>query len=921
MRSNLIIFLFIITFLLNIYSASAQASCTPAPPGIVAWWKGEGNASDIVGNNHGTLVNNVSFMPGVVGDAFSFNGENYITVPNSPDLSFSFASPMTVETWIYRTGTNLVMHILGKRISCFFGGGIQYQLAFDSTGLHFGSYSGLVVTGVQPPLNTWMHLAATHSGNVYKFYINGNLAANATGFLGPLFTNPLTIATSGSCTASGPGSQAFNGLMDEISMYDRDLTNEEIQVIYNAGNLGKCTSLTINTPPPLAGLIGQFYSQQFTATLGTPPYSWSLVSGSLPIGMNFSSNGLLDGTSSNAGNFTFTVMVTDANNATAVKTFTMQVYATLPPPQIIVHKVGTTPVPGRIITYAILVENLADYPALNVEVVEFVEPWFNFSSSIPSPVNVTPIVIYPFNITVNATNVTFANITLNATIVWNIPFLSPGSMSIISYNVKLLPTIPQGLLVSGQACADNPNNPCYQNFKDCMKEGLPLCSIPCFVDPFIAGIPFLSPSACEACLDGVRNLCKYFYNQCNAAHGIYGEPCGEDQNTVQIPVDPNEKVVVPEGFIKSSQNLVYTIHFENIGNTSALDIFVTDKLDPDINFSTLQAIAPNGSMIPLLQNQPVTLFQQQKNQTIIIGNISINIPINETWTVLFSGDTINWSLINIDLPVNGTGELLYSVKPKSNLSSGTEIINNATIQFEIFTPITTNDTINIIDEVSPSCTMNPLPNTTTTLNFTISWSGIDPIGEIESYTIFASENDGPFNSIISLISDTSSLFQGEQGKTYRFICIATDTAGNVEVQSPAPEAVTTIPNPSFNIVGIPSAGNTVTINMNDIVNSNKNYILAISKDNTPGIQLSDGRIIPLNGDELFLVSLFFPNLIGLTNSQGILNASGQATALFTIPPYAPPGIAVYLGFVSINPILTLPQAVLGISPSIQLIIQ
>jgi hypothetical protein len=96
--------------------------------------------------------------------------------------------------------------------------------------------------------------------------------------------------------------------------------------------------------------------------------------------------------------------------------------------------------------------------------------------------------------------------------------------------------------------------------------------------------------------------------------------------------------------------------------------------------------------------------------------------------------------------------------------------------------------LNIIDDVKPGCTIDPLPNVTTK-NFTISWNGTDAVGEIDSFTIFSSVDGGGFAPIIRSKNMNSS-FSGEAEKNYSFICIASDTAGNVEVQDPIAEAWT-----------------------------------------------------------------------------------------------------------------------------------
>lgn len=87
--------------------------------------------------------------------------------------------------------------------------------------------------------------------------------------------------------------------------------------------------LEITTASPLpSGSAGLPYSQQLSASGGVPPYSWSLLSSSLPRGMAVSSSGALTGTPSNTGTFGFTLRVTDSAGTTTRKDFTLTINST-----------------------------------------------------------------------------------------------------------------------------------------------------------------------------------------------------------------------------------------------------------------------------------------------------------------------------------------------------------------------------------------------------------------------------------------------------------------------------------------------------------------------------------------------------------------------------------------------------------------
>ncbi|MBI3850912.1 MAG: tandem-95 repeat protein [Verrucomicrobia bacterium] len=262
----------------SIYNARSAGKCPPAPPpprcvptpsGLVSWWRGESDALDSADGNNGTLQNGAVIAAGKVGQAFSLDGvDDVALVADAPNLRFGPTSPMTVDMWVYRTSSNPVQHIIGKRASCT-GSSTEgtFQLVFDDAGvgLAFGPPSGACAcSGQALPLNTWTHLAGTFDGTTLRLFINGQLAATTPGSLGPANTAPLKIGDSGSCGAFY--GQAFGGLIDEVSIYNRALTTNEIQSIYNAGSAGKCPP-----PPPTAcvtppsGLVSWWRGEGSTA--------------------------------------------------------------------------------------------------------------------------------------------------------------------------------------------------------------------------------------------------------------------------------------------------------------------------------------------------------------------------------------------------------------------------------------------------------------------------------------------------------------------------------------------------------------------------------------------------------------------------------------------------------------------------------
>ncbi len=308
-------------FSLTIYAA------TPPLPGLISWWRAENNANDVIGANHGTLTNGATFGPGKVGTAFSFDGaDDLVTIP-----SINAGANYTVEFWLYPKRSASYEHLVSNS-----GGSANYgDLYFRDN--HIEYWQGGVQRVSSPvssvPLLTWSHIALSYDGGVNRIYVNGVALAVSVNH-SEVFNNPLAFGYT-----NAPSNNRFQGLLDEISLYNRALESSEIVALYSAGSAGRTvTGPYFNTPPTLPEvLVGTPYSQTVTTQRGTSPITFSLVGGALPPGITWNTgSGLLSGTPTTAGSFTFTLRATDAGSLSADQTFTLRVLPLAPPPAGIV---------------------------------------------------------------------------------------------------------------------------------------------------------------------------------------------------------------------------------------------------------------------------------------------------------------------------------------------------------------------------------------------------------------------------------------------------------------------------------------------------------------------------------------------------------------------------------------------------------
>ena len=240
-----------ITLILTFSSVSyVSAQCVAPPSGLVSWWPGDGNTDEIVGARNGSSVGTAGFAPGMVADAFSFDGSGYIDVADDPIWTLG-TEDFTIDLWVFLNS----LSGLDPFISHDPAGGCNNKWIFwISTGvrapfgpaLRFHQVSpGNCPSGVDtvvfpwvPDLFRWYHVAVTRSGSDYSLYIDGELVITEQD------STPIADP-SASLTIGRAESFFLNGRVDEVEIVDRALSAPEIQAIFDAGSSGKCKTVMI----------------------------------------------------------------------------------------------------------------------------------------------------------------------------------------------------------------------------------------------------------------------------------------------------------------------------------------------------------------------------------------------------------------------------------------------------------------------------------------------------------------------------------------------------------------------------------------------------------------------------------------------------------------------------------------------------
>jgi hypothetical protein len=225
------------------------AVCTNAPSGLVSWWAGEGNGNDAIGSNPATVNGGVSYSGGEAGQAFNFDGNSgSLMAPSSASLNVGTGPGFSVECWIkpadftplhpiveWNNGSSFGVHLYHS--TSWFGDNVQGNLLANIVDTA-GGFHPVYTSGGLLTTSNFQHVALTYdkASGVGKLYLNGVEVASANlGSFTPQTGYDLYLGR----RPSG-GTQLYEGLMDEVSLYARALTLTEIQAIYNAGAGGKC---------------------------------------------------------------------------------------------------------------------------------------------------------------------------------------------------------------------------------------------------------------------------------------------------------------------------------------------------------------------------------------------------------------------------------------------------------------------------------------------------------------------------------------------------------------------------------------------------------------------------------------------------------------------------------------------------------
>lgn len=213
------------------YLAVTPGGGPPAPPpGPIAAYGFEENGgattADASGNGHtGTITGAAWTTAGRFGNALVFTGTGqFVNVADGPLLDLT--NRMTLEAWVFPT----VAPVDWRTIIAKQGTGVIAWFLYAGVDVNRPALGNLILGGERIlrgpaalPVGEWTHLAGTYDGVTQRLYVNGVQVASRA-------QTGTTLVTTGPLRFGGNGvyGEYFQGRIDEVRIYDRVLTPEEI---------------------------------------------------------------------------------------------------------------------------------------------------------------------------------------------------------------------------------------------------------------------------------------------------------------------------------------------------------------------------------------------------------------------------------------------------------------------------------------------------------------------------------------------------------------------------------------------------------------------------------------------------------------------------------------------------------------------
>jgi hypothetical protein len=221
-------------------SPKSNSGCGGVTEGLVACYPFDGNANDASGNgNHGIVAGGVGYAEGKMGQAAQFNGKNGVVTATLPKVKKTYSVSMFVKLNSNNKVENQLFYLTRKNAIDRLGYLSTYPIGKKKI-WHFGSrrygkgWEDRGTAAIDPEgmlINKWSHLVFILNDKEISLYVNGKLLKTIeSAYESDIEAHSNLLFLVGGTTEKY---QWMDGLIDEVRIYNRALTESEIKQLYN----------------------------------------------------------------------------------------------------------------------------------------------------------------------------------------------------------------------------------------------------------------------------------------------------------------------------------------------------------------------------------------------------------------------------------------------------------------------------------------------------------------------------------------------------------------------------------------------------------------------------------------------------------------------------------------------------------------